>query len=114
MTSLRDIINQVEQDANRLMAYDGELLGYFIPVAKWREIRAVLTEMEQDDLRKEGRKLASQREDLVASGVDPNSLLIPHDRVCWCGSPVGFREDKGYLDCLTDRSHDWRAKGSKR
>lgn len=48
----------------------------------------------------EGRRLASQREDLIAQGVDPNELLIPgipwHEftagrddhAVCICGIPA--------------------------
>ena len=31
-------------------------------------------------------------------------------RRCWCGSPAGFRADKGRIDCLADRMHDWRGK----
>lgn len=32
-------------------------------------------------------------------------------RTCWCGSPAGFRADKGFIDCLADRMHDWRGPG---
>ena len=31
-------------------------------------------------------------------------------RVCWCGGAVAFRADKGFIDCLADRAHDWRGK----
>lgn len=39
------------------------------------------------------------------------ALAAPHvERRCWCGSPVGYRPDKGFHDCLADRMHDWRGK----
>jgi hypothetical protein len=33
--------------------------------------------MSQDHIAEEGRRLASQREDLIAQGIDPGELLVP-------------------------------------
>ena len=34
-------------------------------------------------------------------------------RKCWCGSAVGFRKDKGFVDCLDNRDHDWRSSAAQ-
>lgn len=36
--------------------------------------------------------------------------VTPPASACWCGSAVGFRPDKGFVDCLADRTHDWRGR----
>jgi hypothetical protein len=46
--------------------------------------------------------------------IDYNEVAYePVARTCWCGSPAGFRADKGFIDCLADRMHDWRGLGRK-
>jgi hypothetical protein len=56
-------------------------------------------DIDAAELREEGRRLASRRDDLIAHGVDPADLLIP----MWCD---GTPHSPNAIPPLPH--HDWR------
>lgn len=46
----------------------------------------------------------------IQQAADEAAAEHTRQRTCWCGSPVGYRPDKGFIDCLATRMHDWRGR----
>lgn len=72
-----------------------------------------------DDLAEEGRRLASEREDLIQRGADPAQLLVPlhpADRAPWITNEVAARAVRefgltGYvLRCSVCKRWEWTGK----
>lgn len=64
------------------------------------EFQADLADSERQKLRENGRRLASERDDLIAAGVDPSELLIPL-------APIDDEEGLGGTDA--DQAAGWYA-----